>query len=58
MQDKGNGVVLLNKTDYVTKMESLLSGTTKFKKIDSDNNLKHLNNYQGFYLFYFIAVKK
>jgi len=47
-QDKGNEVVLLNKTNYVTKMESLFSDTNKFKKIDSDNNLKHLNHFQGF----------
>jgi len=31
-------------------MKSLLSDTNKFKKIDSDNNLKHLNHSQGLLL--------
>ena len=29
--DKGNVIVLVNKTDYVEKMEGILSDTTKFK---------------------------
>ena len=29
--DKGSGVVILNKQDYVDKMENILSDTTKFK---------------------------
>jgi len=55
-QDKGNEVVLLNKTDYVTKVESLLSDTTKFKKIDSDNKL--FKAPQPFTRFFLVAVKK
>ena len=31
MPDKGSGVVMLNKQDYVDKMENILSDTTKFK---------------------------
>ena len=32
--DKGSGVVLLNKSDYVNKMECILSDTNKFKLLD------------------------
>ena len=32
--DKGNGVVVLNRIDYINKVESLLSDASKFKKID------------------------
>ena len=31
--DKGSGVVLLDRTDYVSKMMTILNDTTKFKKI-------------------------
>ena len=31
--DKGNGVVILNKHDYLTKMKQLISDKTKFKKL-------------------------
>ena len=34
--DKGNGVVILNRVDYINKVESLLSDTSKFKKLDTD----------------------
>ena len=30
--DKGSGVVILNRSDYVAKMEEILKDTTKFKK--------------------------
>ena len=30
--DKGSGVVILNKSDYITKVSSILSDTTKFSK--------------------------
>ena len=33
---KGNGVVLLDRTDYLEKVEKLLSDTSKFKKLDTD----------------------
>ena len=32
--DKGNSVVLLDKSDYITRMNELLSDSTKFKKLD------------------------
>lgn len=31
--DKGNGVVIINKLDYLNKMELLISEETKFKKL-------------------------
>ena len=34
--DKGNGVVILNRIDYINKVESLLSDASKFKKLDID----------------------
>ena len=34
--DKGNGIVILNKSDYISKVELLLSDSCKFKKLDAD----------------------
>ena len=34
--DKGKGVVISNKEDYVRKMNYIINATNKFKKIDSD----------------------
>ena len=34
--DKGNGVVLLNKIDYITKMENILQDSTKFTRVETD----------------------
>ena len=35
--DKCNGVVILNKTDYIAKMENILSDPTKFVRIIDDS---------------------
>ena len=35
--DKGKGVVLLNKTDYVSKMEEIISDFTKFTRLRYDD---------------------
>ena len=35
--DKGNGVVILNRVDYVTKVENILYDHTKFEKINNCN---------------------
>ena len=43
--DKGNVIVLVNKKDYLDKMERLLSDTSKFKPMDFGNmngDLRHL----------------
>ena len=37
--DKGNGVVILNKQDYISKMNEILDDSTKFKKIHTDKLL-------------------
>ena len=34
--DKGNGVVIMDRTDYVSKMESILSDNRKFQKVNND----------------------
>lgn len=39
--DKGKGIVILNKTDYINKTEELLKDTTKFKSL-SGNWLKQI----------------
>jgi hypothetical protein len=38
--DKGRGIVIMNKTDYINKMNHILSDQTKFKKIDNTTPFK------------------
>ena len=38
--DKGNGIVLLNTNEYITKMNVILNDTKKFEKLDFDLNDK------------------
>ena len=45
--DKSNGVVLLNKSDYVKKMENILLDKSKFKP-STNNILKQLKKFQSF----------
>ena len=40
--DKGNDIVILNKVDYVNKVETLLSDDSKFKPINNDKNINKL----------------
>ena len=40
--DKGSTVVIINKNDYETKIENILSDSTKFKKLEFGDN-KQLN---------------
>ena len=37
--DKGRGVVIMNKSEYINKMEDLLADNTKFKRVDNDPTL-------------------
>ena len=37
--DKGNGVVLMNKSQYVSKMNTILNDPKKFKEVKSDGNV-------------------
>ena len=39
--DKSNSVVILDKTDYIKKMEDLLTDTTKFEKINVDGGKEY-----------------
>ena len=41
--DKGNGVVIVNRIDYLNKMKRLISDETKFKKL-SQNPTKSREN--------------
>ena len=34
--DKGNGVVVIDRKDYISKVEAILSDTSKFQKVDVD----------------------
>ena len=46
--DKGNGVVIMNKSDYHSKMRHILNDKTKFSGFKSDNNLFNLSRFQRF----------
>ena len=46
--DKGNGVVIMNKSDYQAKMLHILDDKTKFSRVKSDNNLSNLSRFQRF----------
>ena len=46
--DKGQGVAILNKCDYIAKMESILQDQTIFKPVKSDDNISKLSKFQGF----------
>jgi len=46
--DKGNGVVILNKSDYNDKMLHILNDKSKFQSTTNDNNLSNLRKFQGF----------
>ena len=41
--DKGRGIVILNKQDYIEKINSILSDTTIFEEIEYDLTIKHEN---------------
>ena len=46
--DEGNGVVIMNKSDYHAKMLHILDDKTKFSRVKSDNNLSNLSRFQRF----------
>ena len=45
--DKGNGIVLMNKTNYVQKMNAILSYSKRFILLKSDKNVKNLEKFQN-----------
>ena len=46
--DKRNEVVIMNKSDYHSKMLHILDDKTKFSRVKSDNNLSNLSRFQRF----------
>ena len=46
--DKGNGVVLLKKVDYISSMTELFADRTKFRKLDKNNTLTQLTTLQTY----------
>ena len=49
--DKGNGVVIVNRTEYVSKVEQILSDIIKFERLTSDplkNALKREKELRSF----------
>ena len=44
--DKGNVVALLNKLDYINKINCVLSDTKRFKQVNYDNNIHNLDDFQ------------
>ena len=56
--DKGSGVVLLNKEDYVDKMKSILKDSSKFEHIgDADLNDRTLQQERALQAFLLRACK-
>ncbi|OON23920.1 hypothetical protein X801_00167, partial [Opisthorchis viverrini] len=41
--DKGNGIVVMNKTDYIRKMTDILADTTKFSQTANDKDKNACN---------------
>ena len=46
--DKGNGVVVMNKSSYLSKMYDILSDSIKFQSCKLDNNISYLAKFQRF----------
>ena len=46
--DKGNSVVVLDRNDYIRKMNNILLDKSKFKKVSKDSNLDDLVKFQRF----------
>ena len=44
--DKGNAVVLLDKSDDFNKLKWVLSDTKRFKKVSNHNNIHNLDHFQ------------
>ena len=46
--DKGNGVVVIDTTDYCEALDKLFSDTTKFKRLDADPTSTSLSTLQSY----------
>ena len=42
--DKGQGIVLLRREDYVESMERIFADRSKFKEVESDNTISRVEN--------------
>ena len=56
--NKGSGVVILDKTDYVNKMNNILDNETKFQKISDVNGYDIARNLEQKLRKYLLAIKK
>ena len=55
--DKGNGVVVIDTTDYYESLNKLFSDTTKFKRLDTDPTNTRLNILQLTFESHIIETK-
>ena len=46
--DKGNGIVVMNHTDYIRKLYNIVNDTSKFTQLTSDPTEKHEARLQGY----------
>ena len=46
--DKGNGEVVIDRTDYYESLDKLFSDTTKFKRLDADPTNARLSTLQTY----------
>ena len=46
--DKGNGVVLMNTSDYNNSLSNIFKDGTKFKEVSKDNSITRLNTLQSY----------
>ncbi len=55
--DKGNGIVVMNRSDYLTSVEGLFSDSSKFKQIPVDPTPSRLSSLQNYLSKLFNEVK-
>jgi hypothetical protein len=46
--DKGNGIIVLNKVDYINSLHNIISNKTKFKELKEDPTIKRELSLQGY----------
>ncbi|XP_065658976.1 uncharacterized protein LOC136083502 [Hydra vulgaris] len=46
--DKGNGIIVLNKIDYINSLHNIISNKTKFKELKEDPTIKREISLQGY----------
>ena len=48
--DKGNGIVLINKSDYLSSMQSIFDDKSRFKEVKVDNSITLVNSLSNYLL--------